>query len=174
MAEQWSQQSASTGAQKTVTVDLGDKSYLSALRAPSKIELSDGDDGADDGSDEGGGAEDGDAYREDDDYQAYEDDSPSAQAAPFVHLRGTKGTSLNVAEHGQCFFRAVSPWFFTHCGAEVLYSKNWVFPSDLLICLRWPEILALKPPFFEIIAWNDYGESHYISRLASKHTDDGA
>ncbi|KAF9265530.1 glycoside hydrolase family 71 protein [Marasmius fiardii PR-910] len=64
--------------------------------------------------------------------------------------------------------------FVTHFGAEVSYSKNWVFPGDFLWYLRWVEILALKPTFVEIVTWNDYGESHYIGPLASKHTDDGA
>lgn len=69
---------------------------------------------------------------------------------------------------------AVSPWFFTHFGPEVSYSKNWNFPSDLLWFNRWNEILALKPRFIEIVTWNDYGESHYIGPLNSPHTDDGA
>ncbi|KAK2607086.1 hypothetical protein N8I77_005791 [Diaporthe amygdali] len=56
---------------------------------------------------------------------------------------------------------------------EVPYSKNWVFPGDLLWYQRWNEILTLGPRFLEIITWNDYGESHYIGPLASKHTDDG-
>ncbi|KAK1233802.1 hypothetical protein PQX77_003022, partial [Marasmius sp. AFHP31] len=99
----------------------------------------------------------------DPDYQAYEDDSSSAQAAPPRPSPGNKG-----------YIAPVSPWFFTHYGAEVSYSKNWVFPSDLLFYLRWLEIIALKPPFVKIITWNDYGESHYIGPLASKHTDDGA
>jgi len=32
---------------------------------------------------------------------------------------------------------------------------------------------ASLPRFLEIITWNDYGESHYIGPLSSKHTDDG-
>ncbi|KAL0572293.1 hypothetical protein V5O48_009675 [Marasmius crinis-equi] len=75
---------------------------------------------------------------------------------------------------GKGYIAPISPWFFTHFGAEVSYSKNWVFPSDLLIYLRWLDILALQPTFVEIITWNDYGESHYIGPLSSKHTDDGA
>ncbi|QRD84998.1 putative alpha-1,3-glucanase [Aspergillus flavus] len=30
---------------------------------------------------------------------------------------------------------------------------------------RWQEIWYLKPPFVQIISWNDYGESHYIGPL---------
>ncbi|KAF2205757.1 glycoside hydrolase family 71 protein [Delitschia confertaspora ATCC 74209] len=74
---------------------------------------------------------------------------------------------------GKGYIAPVSPWFNTHYGTEVSYSKNWVFPSDLLWYNRWNQILALKPRFLEIISWNDYGESHYIGPLASKHTDDG-
>ncbi|KAF9256180.1 glycoside hydrolase family 71 protein [Marasmius fiardii PR-910] len=72
------------------------------------------------------------------------------------------------------YLAPLSPWFFTHYGGEVSYSKNWVFPGGLLIYLRWLEILALQPSFVEIISWNDYGESHYVGPLSSKHHDDGA
>lgn len=54
------------------------------------------------------------------------------------------------------------------------YSKNWVFPSDLLWFNRWNDLLTLGPQFVEIITWNDYGESHYIGPLSSPHNDDGA
>jgi hypothetical protein len=69
---------------------------------------------------------------------------------------------------------AVSPWFFTHFGPEVPYSKNWVFPSDNLWYDRWNEMLSLKPRFIEVVTWNDYGEAHYIAPLGSPHTDDGS
>ncbi|OQD86970.1 hypothetical protein PENANT_c006G02233 [Penicillium antarcticum] len=75
---------------------------------------------------------------------------------------------------GKPYIAPVSPWFSTHFGDEVSYSKNWVFPSDLLWYNRWREILATKPRFVEIITWNDYGESHYIGPLSSPHTDDGS
>ncbi|KAJ5908733.1 hypothetical protein N7495_001415 [Penicillium taxi] len=75
---------------------------------------------------------------------------------------------------GKAYIAPVSPWFFTHFGAEVSYSKNWVFPSDLLWYNRWREVLSLGSRFIEIITWNDYGESHYIGPLSSPHTDDGA
>ncbi|KAF2194284.1 glycoside hydrolase family 71 protein [Zopfia rhizophila CBS 207.26] len=74
---------------------------------------------------------------------------------------------------GKDYLAPVSPWFFTHYGQEVSYSKNWVFPGDLLWYNRWNEILELGPRFIEIITWNDYGESHYIGNLASPHSDDG-
>lgn len=54
------------------------------------------------------------------------------------------------------------------------YSKNFVFPSDLLWYSRWNDVLTSSPDYVEIITWNDYGESHYIGPLASTHDDDGA
>jgi len=56
---------------------------------------------------------------------------------------------------------------------EVSYSKNWVFPGGSLIFDRWNTVLAKGYPMVEIITWNDYGESHYIGPLSSKHNDDG-
>ncbi|KAL2216631.1 putative alpha-1,3-glucanase/mutanase [Thermoascus aurantiacus ATCC 26904] len=95
----------------------------------------------------------------------------------------TPGHNVTVAQGDQAYIAALagkpyiapaSAWFFTHFGAEVSYSKNWVFPSDLLWFNRWQEILQLGPRFVEIVTWNDYGESHYIAPLSSPHTDDGA
>lgn len=74
---------------------------------------------------------------------------------------------------GKPYIAPVSAWFSTHFGPEVSYSKNWVFPSDLLWFNRWNEILTLGSQFLEIVTWNDYGESHYIGPLSSKHYDDG-
>lgn len=81
--------------------------------------------------------------------------------------------AYNKALGGKAYIAPVSPWFSTHFGAEVPYSKNWVFPGDFLWYDRWQEILKLQPRFLEIITWNDYGESHYIGRLDSPHGDDG-
>ncbi|EED20417.1 alpha-1,3-glucanase/mutanase, putative [Talaromyces stipitatus ATCC 10500] len=75
---------------------------------------------------------------------------------------------------GKAYIAPASPWFSTHFGPEVSYSKNWVFPSDLLWYNRWKDLLTLGPRFIEIVTWNDYGESHYIGPLDSPHTDDGA
>jgi len=68
---------------------------------------------------------------------------------------------------------AASPWFSTHFGADEA-SKNWIFPSELLWFQRWLDILALKPAYVEITTWNDFGESHYVGPLSSKHYDDGS
>ncbi|KAJ3549753.1 hypothetical protein NM208_g328 [Fusarium decemcellulare] len=75
---------------------------------------------------------------------------------------------------GKKYMAPVSPWFFTHYGPEVDWSKNWVFPSGSLIFDRWNEVLRKDFPMVEILTWNDYGESHYIGPLKNKHTDDGA
>ena len=92
------------------------------------------------------------------------------------------GNNLTVSNGDQTYMNAlgtkpyvapVSAWFSTHFGPEVSYSKNWVFPSDLLWFQRWTDILTLAPQFLEIITWNDYGESHYIGPLNSPHLDDG-
>ncbi|KAK0707632.1 glycosyl hydrolase family 71-domain-containing protein [Lasiosphaeris hirsuta] len=71
------------------------------------------------------------------------------------------------------YIAPVSPWFSTHYGPEVSYSKNWIFPAELQWYNRWNEILTLGPQYIEIITWNDYGESHYIGPLSSPHGDDG-
>lgn len=44
---------------------------------------------------------------------------------------------------GKTYMAPVSPWFSTHFGAEVSYSKNWVFKSETLWKDRWDEILQL-------------------------------
>ncbi|KAJ5742636.1 CAZyme family GH71 [Penicillium nucicola] len=94
----------------------------------------------------------------------------------------TRHSNISVSDGDQVYINALagrayvalSPWFFTHFGPEVPYSKNWVFPSDLLWYDRWHEILTMGPRFIEIVTWNDYGESHYTGPLHSPHTDDGA
>lgn len=44
---------------------------------------------------------------------------------------------------GKTYMAPVSSWFSTHFGAEVSYSKNWVFKSETLWKDRWDEILQL-------------------------------
>lgn len=74
---------------------------------------------------------------------------------------------------GKTYLAPVSPWFFTHFGPEVSFSKNWVFPGGSLLYDRWNTVLQQGFPMVEIVTWNDYGESHYIGPLNSKHYDDG-
>ena len=79
------------------------------------------------------------------------------------------------ALQGRPYMAPVSPWFSTHYGLEVNYSKNWVFPGDSLWYDRWSDILVMdpQPQFLEIITWNDYGEGSYVAPLSSPHYDDG-
>lgn len=94
-----------------------------------------------------------------------------------VHYRewlSTRSDSSLAKRSDLKYIAPVSPWFSTHYGAEVSYSKNFVFPSDLLWFERWNQILSLAPQYVEIITWNDYGESHYVGPLSSPHYDDGA
>ncbi|UNI15584.1 Glucan endo-1,3-alpha-glucosidase [Purpureocillium takamizusanense] len=74
---------------------------------------------------------------------------------------------------GKAYMAPVSPWFSTHFGPEVSYSKNWVFPGGTLLFDRWQQVLSKGFPLLEIVTWNDYGESHYVGPLNSPHYDDG-
>ncbi len=71
------------------------------------------------------------------------------------------------------YMAPVSPWFNTHYGDWVSYSKSWVFQSNDLWFTRWRDLLNMKPRFIEIVTWNDYGESSYVGPLSSQHVDDG-
>ncbi|KAK4211909.1 putative alpha-1,3-glucanase/mutanase [Rhypophila decipiens] len=72
---------------------------------------------------------------------------------------------------GKPYMAPVSPWFFTH---YMKYeNKNWVMGTGMSWFERWSEILRSSPEYLEIVSWNDYGESHYIGPLSSKHADDG-
>ncbi|KAJ7636329.1 glycosyl hydrolase family 71-domain-containing protein [Roridomyces roridus] len=68
-------------------------------------------------------------------------------------------SSYKSALGGKPYLAPASAWFSTHYGPEFT---------------RWNDLLALKPEFVEIVTWNDYGESHYVGPLSSKHQDDGA
>ncbi|OLL21882.1 Glucan endo-1,3-alpha-glucosidase agn1 [Neolecta irregularis DAH-3] len=70
-----------------------------------------------------------------------------------------KYTSLSLKTQ-KTYMSGWSPWFFTH-----LSSKNWIYPSELLFHERWMEIIESSQIFTEIITWNDYGESTYVSDI---------
>ncbi|KAI9370272.1 glycosyl hydrolase family 71-domain-containing protein [Aspergillus egyptiacus] len=107
-------------------------------------------------------------------WMAWDNDGNNKAPKPGRHITVQQGDEMYIqALNGKDYIAPVSPWFFTHFGPEVPYSKNWVFPGDLLWYSRWQEILTLGPRFIEIVTWNDYGESHYIGPLSSPHTDDG-
>ena len=59
---------------------------------------------------------------------------------------------------GKDYIAPASPWFFTHYGPEVSYSKNWVFPAEGQWVQRWQDLLGLGARFVEIVSWNDYGK----------------
>ncbi|KAJ3527217.1 hypothetical protein NMY22_g9870 [Coprinellus aureogranulatus] len=69
---------------------------------------------------------------------------------------------------GRTYMAGVSPWFFTHYGADT-YNKNFIFRADdWLLAQRW-EILVRErdqTDIVQVISWNDYGESHYIGPIA--------
>ncbi|KAE9402282.1 glycoside hydrolase family 71 protein [Gymnopus androsaceus JB14] len=60
------------------------------------------------------------------------------------------------------YIMAVSPWQFKELGGEL----DWVEQSDELWKYRWEQAISdVKPDIVEIVTWNDYGESHYISDI---------
>ncbi|KAI0457320.1 glycoside hydrolase family 71 protein [Xylaria acuta] len=106
---------------------------------------------------------------------AWPNDGNNKAPKPGANVTVQQGDQAYItALDGKPYIAPVSPWFFTHFGPEVPYSKNWVFPSDTLWYDRWQQILKLQPTYLEIVTWNDYGESHYIGRLDSPHGDDGS
>ncbi|KAJ5873669.1 uncharacterized protein N7473_013228 [Penicillium subrubescens] len=108
-------------------------------------------------------------------WMAWPNDGNNKAPKPGRNVSVEQGDEAYIkALDGKAYIAPVSPWFFTHFGSEVPYSKNWVFPGDLLWYDRWKRILAMGPRFIEIVTWNDYGESHYIGPLSSSHADDGA
>lgn len=62
---------------------------------------------------------------------------------------------------GKTYMAPVSSWFSTHFGAEVSYSKNWVFKSETLWKDRWDEILQLGSRL-------DFIESELVLHLIRK------
>lgn len=105
---------------------------------------------------------------------AWPNDGNNKAPKPGAEVSVEQGDEAYMAAlAGKPYMAPVSPWFFTHYGPEVSYSKNWMFPSDTLWFDRWEAMLQLQPQLIEIVTWNDYGESHYIGRLDSPHGDDG-
>ncbi|KAF2004631.1 carbohydrate-binding module family 24 protein [Amniculicola lignicola CBS 123094] len=62
------------------------------------------------------------------------------------------------------YMALVSPWFYTNLPG---YEKNWPWRGDSFWVDRWNHLISgeFQPEFFQIISWNDYGESHYIAPL---------
>ncbi|KAJ4471955.1 glycoside hydrolase family 71 protein [Lentinula aciculospora] len=60
------------------------------------------------------------------------------------------------------YIMSVSPWQFKELGG----SEDWVEQCDTLWKYRWEQAIHdVKPDIVEIISWNDYAESHYISDI---------
>lgn len=69
---------------------------------------------------------------------------------------------------GRQYMAAISPFFFTHFGANS-WNKNWLYRSDnWLYATRWEQLIAQRQSIkaLEILTWNDYGESSYIGPIA--------
>lgn len=84
------------------------------------------------------------------------DISSGSQDNTYVMALATKG-----------YISSVSPFFFTHFGADT-YNKNWLYRSDdWLYCTRWEQIIQKRTHWAmtEIITWNDWGESSYIGSI---------
>ncbi|KAH9856724.1 glycoside hydrolase family 71 protein [Lenzites betulinus] len=64
---------------------------------------------------------------------------------------------------GRTFMAAVSPWFFTHYGADS-WNKNWIHRGEDLYVRRWQQLIEARHDIdiVQVISWNDYGESHYV------------
>ncbi|SMY29512.1 unnamed protein product [Zymoseptoria tritici ST99CH_1A5] len=63
---------------------------------------------------------------------------------------------------GKPYMMAVSPWFYTNVPG---FNKNWLWRGDDLWFDRWSQVQALQPELVQIVTWNDWPESSYISPL---------
>ncbi|KAG8989976.1 hypothetical protein FRB90_001995 [Tulasnella sp. 427] len=83
-------------------------------------------------------------------------------------IDAVKSAASAVAGSGsKTYMAGVSPFFFTHYGADT-FNKNWLYVSDdHLYTSRWSTLIANrdKVDMVEIITWNDYGESSYIGSI---------
>ncbi|KAG6837624.1 hypothetical protein H0H93_006145 [Arthromyces matolae] len=65
------------------------------------------------------------------------------------------------------YMASVSPWFFTHYGADS-FNKNFIYFSDEhLYAKRWESLIQNRDQvdIVQVLTWNDYGESHYIGPI---------
>ena len=82
--------------------------------------------------------------------------SESSTDASYISALGSKA-----------YMPAISPFFFTHFGANS-WNKNWLYMSDdWLYASRWEQVIAMRDEasMTEILTWNDYGESSYIGPI---------
>ena len=67
----------------------------------------------------------------------------------------------------KAYMAAISPFFFTHFGANS-WNKNWLYRGDdWLFATRWEQVISMRQQvkMTEILTWNDYGESSYIGPI---------
>ncbi|KAI0670819.1 glycoside hydrolase [Trametes maxima] len=72
-----------------------------------------------------------------------------------------------VANSAHTYMTSISPWFFTHFGANS-YNKNFIYDTDdHLYARRWETVIANrdKVDIVQLLTWNDFGESHYIGPI---------
>ncbi|TFK24019.1 glycoside hydrolase family 71 protein [Coprinopsis marcescibilis] len=76
-------------------------------------------------------------------------------------------TAYRTYLNGRTYMAAVSPWFFTHYGANT-YNKNFIYRADnWLLAERWELLIRDREivDMVQIISWNDYGECHYMGPI---------
>ncbi|KAJ2897276.1 glycoside hydrolase family 71 protein [Zalerion maritima] len=78
---------------------------------------------------------------------------------------------VNALGSDKKYMMGVSPYFFTDLPA---YGKNWYSSSETLWYDRWMQVFDIMPDFIQIISWNDFGESHYISDIEDSQIVSGA
>ncbi|KAJ3716483.1 glycoside hydrolase family 71 protein [Lentinula raphanica] len=73
--------------------------------------------------------------------------------------------AISAANRSGPYIMSVSPWQFKELGD----GQDWVEQCDTLWKYRWHQaVVDVKPDIVEIVTWNDYGESHYISEINPK------
>ncbi|KAK1752885.1 glycoside hydrolase [Echria macrotheca] len=80
-------------------------------------------------------------------------------------------TDYKQALGGKTYMAGLSPYFYTNLED---YKKNWYSSSDRLWFDRWEQIVVNQPDLVQIISWNDFGESHYISDIRPNQVLDQA
>jgi glucan endo-1,3-alpha-glucosidase len=66
---------------------------------------------------------------------------------------------------GKTYLGAVSPWFFTHYGADS-FNKNWIYNFDnWLFSERWEVLIQNRAqvPIVEVITWNGVSDTPAMS-----------
>ncbi|KAK3388486.1 glycosyl hydrolase family 71-domain-containing protein [Sordaria brevicollis] len=85
--------------------------------------------------------------------------------------------SKTASTENKIYMMGISPYFYTSLQS---YNKNWYSPSDALWPTRLSQALSLThpgghtPDMLQIITWNDFAESHYISDLVPSQILDEA